>query len=177
MEGEIFADNITTKHLGTCVTALHWWKSWQLSHVCVATTSIMMYGKQLLGKSYHVNVSPGTRRTCCSCSTSHDGKVLPLIVVGSHLFVNCGLPWLNSDCCGALCSVQITCVSIGVFKSVKHLAGSILAVLLHLWILRNFPTAKFTTTTIDSVHEGEEFKAVLVDTSTAAGERPAERET
>jgi len=26
------------------------------------------------------------------CSSSHDGKVSPLIVVGSQLFVNCGLP-------------------------------------------------------------------------------------
>ena len=56
---------------------------------------ISMYWKQLSGKSYCVTVRTGK---CCRyfyfrVSRGHrDGELSPLIVVGSQLFVDCGLP-------------------------------------------------------------------------------------
>ena len=41
--------------------------------VCVATIFVMMYGKQLFGKSYRVNVNPGTQQTCVSMMVNHSG--------------------------------------------------------------------------------------------------------
>jgi len=60
----------------------------------VANVFIMMYQKQLLTKSYRMNVGPGIRRYFYfrASQCDHDGELSPLIVVGSQLFINSSLP-------------------------------------------------------------------------------------
>ena len=89
------------------------------------------------------------RYFCFRVSLDHDdGKLSPLIVVGSQLFVDCSLPWLKSDYCGALHSVLSFCDSIhrivwtpdpSGHVSVKYFVRLVFAVLLHPWIPWKFP--------------------------------------